>query len=142
MARRAKQRVRATHFLRDIVCESSWQSFATSACQDPRMHKSYFVYILASQPWGTLYVGVTNDIVRRVHAHKQGLAAGFTKKYGIKTLVYFEEHALIFDAIHRETRLKKWPRAWKVNLIRTDNPDWKDLAADWYPPQMMPDEIE
>lgn len=74
--------------------------------------------------------------------HKQGTFDGFTKKYGVKTLVYFEEHPRAFGAINREKRIKKWPRAWKINLIRTDNPDWNDLAANWYPDLMTPEEIE
>jgi putative endonuclease len=106
------------------------------------VEKKFFVYIMASKAWGTLYIGVTNDLMRRVFEHKQGLVEGFTKRYGLKMLVYFEEHATALDAIHREKRLKKWPRVWKVNLIRTGNPDWKDLAEDWYPRQMTSEEIE
>jgi len=106
------------------------------------MAKCFFVYILASKPWGTLYVGVTSDIQARVFQHKQGLIDGFTKKYNVKTLVYFEEHATAADAIHREKRLKKWTRTWKINLIRTDNPDWNDLAAAWYPDMPTKEEIE
>src|SRR5439155_25241057 len=96
------------------------------------LRESCFVYILASEAWGTLYVGVTNDIERRVFEHKQGIVEGFTQNYGVKMLVYYEEHASITEAIHRDKRLKKWPRAWKVNLSRTDNPDWQELASDWY----------
>ena len=107
-----------------------------------RMTKRFFVYILASKPWGTLYTGVTSEIEQRICQHKLGLIDGFTKKYGVKFLVYFEEHATAADAIHREKRIKKWPRTWKVNLIRTDNPDWKDLAADWYPEMMTPEAVE
>jgi putative endonuclease len=107
-----------------------------------RMPKRFYVYILASKPWGTLYVGVTNDIERRVFEHRGGLVEGFTKKYGVKTLVYFEDFATVGDAIHREKRIKKWPRVWKINLIRTDNPDWNDLAADWYPKMPTQKEIE
>src|SRR5438132_11225012 len=105
------------------------------------VEKKFFVYIMASKAWGTLYIGVTNDLMRRVFEHKQGLVEGFTKKYGLKILVYFEEYATALDAIHREKRLKKWSRAWKVNLIRTDNPDWKHLAADWYPDQLTHEQI-
>jgi len=106
------------------------------------MAKRFFVYILASKPWGTLYIGVTNDIQARVFQHKHGLVEGFTQKYGVKALVYVEEHATAADAIHREKRLKKWPRTWKINLIRTDNPDWNDLAADWYPAAPTREQIE
>ena len=106
------------------------------------MEKRFYVYIMASRAWGTLYIGVTNDVLRRIFEHKQGLIGGFTKTYGVKNLVYFEEWATAPDAIHREKRLKKWTRAWKINLIRTDNPDWHDLAADWYPKAMSADEVE
>lgn len=91
-----------------------------------REHR-YFVYILASKPYGTLYVGVTNDLLRRVHEHREGLVEGFTKRYGVKTLVYFEEFGMITDAIHREKRIKKWPRQYKINLIMAKNPRWDDL---------------
>jgi putative endonuclease len=106
------------------------------------MQKRFWVYILASKPWGTLYIGITSDIEARVYQHKNGLLEGFTKKYGVKLLVYCEEHGEAGSAIHREKRLKKWPRAWKINLLRTDNPDWNDLAAKWYPARMTPEEIE
>jgi putative endonuclease len=106
------------------------------------MERRFFVYILASKPWGTLYIGVTGDIEARVFQHREGLIEGFTKKYGVKHLVYFEEPPSPLAAIHREKRLKKWPRAWKINLIRTDNPDWRDLAADWYPKVLTAAEIE
>ena len=104
--------------------------------------RQFFTYILASKPWGTLYIGMTSDLQARVFQHKEGSIEGFTKRYGVKTLVYFEIHATAMSAIHREKRLKKWPRAWKINLVRTDNPDWKDLAADWYPAMPTKDEIE
>jgi putative endonuclease len=106
------------------------------------MEKRFFVYILASKAWGTLYVGVTSDLQARVYQHKQGMTEGFTKTYEVKHLVYFEEHGTAPDAINREKRLKSWPRAWKINLIRTDNPDWNDLAADWYPAMPTAEEIE
>lgn len=106
------------------------------------MEKQFFVYILASEPWGTLYVGVTSNLQFRIYQHREGMVEGFTKKYGIKHLMYYEEHATALEAIHREKRLKKWPRNWKINLIRTDNPDWHDLAADWYPQKLIPEEIE
>lgn len=88
---------------------------------------SYWVYILASRPRGTLYVGVTNDLVRRVAEHREGAVPGFTKTYGIKMLVYFEEHANVLEAIEREKRVKHWARGWKIELIRSENPDWRDL---------------
>lgn len=94
-----------------------------------RARRVYYVYILASGPNGTLYTGMTNDLGRRVFEHREGLVEGFTKKYGVKILVYFEEFATATDAIHREKQIKKYPRAWKINLIRARNPDWLDLAA-------------
>jgi putative endonuclease len=96
------------------------------------MQKTYYVYILASKRKGTLYIGVTNDIERRVYQHKDGKVEGFTKKYGVTMLVWFEEWGDIGDAIHRETRLKKYKRDWKINLIEQSNPEWLDLARDWY----------
>ena len=93
-----------------------------------KRERHYFVYIMASGPHGTFYVGVTNDIGRRAYEHREGLVEGFTKKYGNKRLVYFEEHATALDAIHREKRIKKYFRAWKINLILAANPQWEDLA--------------
>ena len=87
----------------------------------------YWVYILASAPGGTLYTGVTNDLVRRTYEHREGLAKGFTKKYGVKRLVYFEQHDTAYTAIQREKNIKHWPREWKIDLIVKDNPDWHDL---------------
>ena len=92
--------------------------------------KQYYVYILANRKNGTLYIGVTNDVVKRVYEHKNNLVEGFTKKYGVHTLVYYEQHDNPDNAIAREKRMKKWRRAWKIELIETDNPDWKDLYND------------
>src|SRR5665213_2448453 len=94
--------------------------------------KTYYVYMLASKRNGTLYIGLSYDLKRRVGEHKQGAVLVFTKKYGVNMLVYFEEWGDIGDAIHRETRLKKYKREWKINMIEQTNPDWRDLAADWY----------
>ena len=91
------------------------------------MSKLYFVYILASKRNGTLYIGVTNDLCRRVWEHREGVATGFTKKYGVTMLVYYEAFEEITVAIQRETRLKKWKRLWKIALIEKDNPRWLDL---------------
>ncbi|MCB1411733.1 MAG: GIY-YIG nuclease family protein [Xanthobacteraceae bacterium] len=91
---------------------------------------NYWVYILASGPGGTLYVGVTNDLVRRIHEHREGLAAGFTRRYNVKQLVYFEPHESVLAAIQREKNIKHWPREWKIDLIVRDNPDWRDLYDD------------
>ena len=96
------------------------------------LYKSYWVYILASRRNGTLYIGVTNNIERRVFEHKSGLNEGFTKKYGVKQLVYFEEFNDINLAIKREKRMKKWKRKWKLDLIESENPEWKDLSEGWY----------
>jgi putative endonuclease len=92
--------------------------------------KSYFVYILASKRNGTLYIGVTNDLIKRVWQHKNSLVDGFTKTYKIHNLVYFEETSEIESAILREKKLKNWHRQWKINLINEKNPDWKDLYQD------------
>ena len=87
----------------------------------------YYVYILASKKNGTLYVGVTNNLLRRVYEHRSDIVEGFTKKYGIHKLVYYEPFENIYSAIQREKRLKKWNRQWKTHLIEKANPDWKDL---------------
>ncbi|WP_310377332.1 GIY-YIG nuclease family protein [Flavobacterium sp.] len=92
----------------------------------------YYIYILASQKNGTLYIGVTNDLERRVLEHKQKANEGFTSKYNINMLVYFESFQYINDAILREKRLKKWNRQWKINLIEEENKEWNDLSEDWY----------
>lgn len=90
----------------------------------------YYIYILASKKNGTLYIGVTSDLVRRIYEHKNDLVEGFTRKYGIHNLVYFEATESIESAIMREKQLKKWNRAWKINLIEKSNPAWKDLYPD------------
>ncbi len=89
--------------------------------------KQYYVYIMASQRNGTLYIGVTSDLVKRVYEHKEGLAEGFTKKYDVKHLVYYETTNDVESAIQRETQMKKWNRKWKLELIEKHNPEWKDL---------------
>jgi putative endonuclease len=89
--------------------------------------RTYYVYILASKIGGTLYLGVTNDLVRRIYEHREKLADGFTKRYGIARLVYFETHSDIEAAITREKQMKKWNRVWKVRLIEESNPNWSDL---------------
>ena len=87
----------------------------------------YYVYILASRVGGTLYVGVTSDLLRRVYEHKEKLVKGFTKRYGVARLVYFEQFGEVDAAIQREKQLKKWRRVWKVQLIEEKNPNWDDL---------------
>ena len=93
------------------------------------MHGAW-VYILTNRPNGTLYVGVTSDLVRRVWEHRTGVEDGFTKRYGVKLLVYFEAHATMPLAIQREHNMKHWPRAWKVRLILDLNPEWRDLYGE------------
>ena len=87
----------------------------------------YFVYILASGLGGTLYIGVTSQPAYRVSLHREGVGSGFTARYGVKRLVYYEHHSDIRSAIAREKRLKKWPRRWKIDLIEKYNPNWTDL---------------
>lgn len=88
---------------------------------------SYYVYILANKRNGTLYTGFTNNLSRRVYEHRQGLYSGFTRKYKVYNLVYFEEYQDLLEGQQRETRVKKWKRAWKMELIERMNPDWEDL---------------
>jgi putative endonuclease len=87
----------------------------------------YYVYILASQRNGTLYVGMTNDLVRRCYEHKHDMVDGFTKKYQVHILVYFEMHNDVSEALKREKQLKKWNRSWKIRLIEEKNPEWMEL---------------
>jgi putative endonuclease len=91
------------------------------------VERCHWVYILASRIGGTLYIGVTNNLVRRVYEHRMGLVEGFTKQYGIHRQVYFEQYDSIEQAVLREKRLKKWNRAWKIQLIEENNPNWDDL---------------
>ncbi len=92
------------------------------------MQKQYYLYILASKRNGTLYIGITNDIIRRVGEHKLKLIDGFTKKYNVALLVYYEDFNDVNEAILREKRLKKWNRDWKIRLIESINPNWDDLT--------------
>ncbi len=87
----------------------------------------YYVYILASRKHGTLYIGVTNELLRRVHEHREGLLPGFTRRYGVKRLVYYETYQDVGDAVHREKSLKEWRRDWKIALIEQSNPEWVDV---------------
>ena len=93
------------------------------------MEKGGFVYIMASQRNGTLYVGVTSDLPGRVGQHKEGTADGFTRRYGCKMLVWFEQYGEIESAIRREKQMKEWKRLWKLRVIEEMNPDWDDLYA-------------
>ena len=90
----------------------------------------YYVYILASKRNGTLYIGVISDLIKRVHEHKSDLVAGFTKKHGVHKLVYYETVGDVDSALAREKQLKKWNRAWKVELIEKANHNWRDLYSD------------
>jgi putative endonuclease len=92
--------------------------------------KQYYVYLMASKKNGTLYIGVTNNLLKRVYENKNDLIRGFTRKYRIHELVYYEIHDDIYQAITREKRMKKWKRQWKINLIEKFNPDWRDLYHD------------
>ena len=89
--------------------------------------KNYYVYIIASRRNGTIYIGVTSDLVERIWEHKEKLVEGFSKRYNIDKLVYYEQHTDVKEAIIREKRLKKWNRQWKLELIEKDNPNWVDL---------------
>ena len=89
------------------------------------------VYILASQHYGTLYIGVTSDLIARVYQHRSGEVKGFTSRYAVYRLVRFELYATMPEAIAREKQLKRWHRQWKINLIESENPDWVDLAPDF-----------
>jgi putative endonuclease len=88
---------------------------------------NYYVYMLANRKNGAIYIGVTSDLIRRVHEHKEGAVEGFTRKYGVKTLVWFDSTASVEGAIQTEKRLKNWKRAWKIELIEKTNPGWRDL---------------
>ena len=89
--------------------------------------RTYYTYILASKPYGTLYIGVTNGLLQRVGDHREGNGSRFTSRYGVDRLVYFEAFSNIADAIQREKSLKRYRRQWKINLIERENPDWRDL---------------
>ena len=92
------------------------------------MAKTYYVYIMASKRNGTIYIGMTNDLARRACEHREGLVEGFSLRYDVKLLVYYEMFNDVHAAIHRETQLKKYKREWKINLIQKHNLEWKDLA--------------
>jgi putative endonuclease len=96
------------------------------------MTKTYYVYILASKRNGTLYIGVTNDLERRLYEHRNNLIEGFTNKYNVHHLVYYEDVNDIQSALQREKQLKRWTRKWKIELIEKVNPEWRDLAEDYF----------
>jgi putative endonuclease len=88
---------------------------------------AFYVYLMASRKNGTLYVGMTDDLIRRVWEHREGVIAGFTKRYGVKMLVWFEEHGTRESALERERSIEKWERQWKIDLFQSSNPEWRDL---------------
>lgn len=94
-------------------------------------YHQYYMYILSNKKNGTLYIGVTNDLERRIFEHKKKLVEGFTKKYGLNKLIYFEQFQYVNDAIKREKQLKNWNRSWKIELIEKENKDWTDLSSHW-----------
>ena len=94
--------------------------------------RRYYVYILANVHDTVLYIGMTNDIMRRMSEHKAGTVVGFSKRYNLKKLVYLEEFSEVREAIAREKQLKNWHRDWKLNLIRQENPEMEDLSASWF----------
>jgi putative endonuclease len=107
-----------------IKLRSRYAAFAWEA----GMNKRFFVYMLTNGPRGVLYVGVTNDLIRRLSDHKTKLVPGFTKAYGVVLLVYYEEYSSILEARAREATLKRWRRAWKIKLVDKFNPNWRDLT--------------
>jgi putative endonuclease len=114
-----------------LICgylsQPSWHALCGPSIE---VNMTGFVYILANKPNGTLYTGVTSDLIKRVYQHKEDITKGFTHKYNIRMLVYYEVFDRIEDAIMRETRIKKYPRRWKINLISGINPTWQDLYWD------------
>jgi putative endonuclease len=91
---------------------------------------AYWVYILTNKPRATLYVGVTNDLIRRTYEHREELVKGFTQRYGLKMLVHFEKYDAPATAIQREKNIKHWPRLWKLQLVESGNPQWRNLYDD------------
>jgi putative endonuclease len=115
---------------RDDTCDASGHN-------TPMGDRGYFTYLLASAAYGTLYVGVTNDLMARTWEHRNGVVPGFTRKHEIKRLVWFEQHAEIDNAIRREKSIKRWRRDWKISLVEAENPHWEDLypkllKAGWF----------
>ena len=95
-------------------------------------HHQYYVYILSNKKNGTLYIGMINDLERRMFEHKSKLVEGFTKNYGLDKLIYFEQFQYVNDSIKREKQLKNWNRQWKIDLIEEDNNNWIDLSKEWF----------
>jgi len=97
-----------------------------------KIDHQYYVYIITNKKDGVLYVGITNDLERRMFEHKNKLVKGFSSKYNLDKLMYLEVYPYVEDAIKREKNIKKWKRNWKIKLIVEDNPDWKDLSEEWF----------
>ena len=91
------------------------------------MGKHYYVYILSNKKNGTLYIGMTNNLIRRIYEHKQGMISGFTRKHDLDKLVFYQKSGSVESAINREKQMKKWKREWKIKLIERNNPEWEDL---------------
>jgi putative endonuclease len=118
---------RANHFLQDLDNEQQRHAEFISASQIQRYEMAFYVYIMANKINSVVYIGMTNNLIRRVYDHREGLIDGFTKDYNVKKLVYFETHETAYEAITREKKLKNWHRDWKDNLIKEGNPNWDDL---------------
>jgi len=112
------------------TCIQVKQSLEGSGLAAENSRMLYYVYLLASKKNGTLYVGVTNDIVRRVYEHRTSAVEGFTDRYGVKMLVWFDSTGSVEAAIQKEKQIKNWKRAWKIALIEKGNPQWRDLYPD------------
>ncbi len=115
----------------EYLCHSTKMSFPRRRESELyKLTKQYYVYILASRTRGTLYIGITNSLLQRIHQHKGQSEQGFTQKYNVYRLVYYESGEDVYAAITREKQLKKWNRQWKINLIEKSNPGWRDLYYD------------
>ncbi len=104
--------------------------------------RSYFAYILASRPYGTLYVGVTNGLIRRIQQHRHGHGSSFTRKYRVYRLVWYQQFSTAAKAIQREKAIKEWPRQWKINIIERENPHWLDLYPGLPGVHLMNDKLQ
>jgi len=118
-------------FLKQYCCHPELVSGSLKTIISMR-DKTYYVYILTNYKNKTLYIGLTNNLERRIYQHKNELIEGFSKRYKLKKLVYYEEFKNIIDALAREKQLKNWHREWKINLVKGVNPEFKDLAEEWY----------
>ena len=118
------------NYKRDVI-PNLFRDLTGLACYNQSMSKTYAVYILTNYSQSTFYIGVTGNLQKRVWEHKNKVAEGFTKKYNVDRLVYFELTDSVDTALNREKQLKRWHREWKINLIREMNPEFKDLSLDW-----------